>query len=166
MWVDHRGRRVREQPLRVVVHPNDRLTLKELLGSAQKPGTANNDLNSLNGELAMENAIVTPYLTDTDSWFILSAKPQTVWYWDVQPRTAMEDDFDRVLAWRSLGVDDVLEVSVPWSMDPEVTWQDSKIPPSGDQEYPVLVRAYHTPSGCLRHRVRQTGEDPGAGWVL
>jgi hypothetical protein len=94
LWVDHRGRRIREQPVRVVIHPNDRLTLRELLGSALKPGTANNELNALNGELSMENAIVTPYITSTDDWFIFGANPQTVWYWDVQPRTAMKDDFD------------------------------------------------------------------------
>jgi len=94
LWVDHRGRKIREMPSKVAVHPSDRLTLKELLGSSQKPGTANNEINALYGELSMENAIVTPYITDTDSWFIMSANPGTVWYWDVQPRTAMEDDFD------------------------------------------------------------------------
>ena len=38
---------------------------------------------------------------------------------------SLEDDFKRALAWQSLGVDDVLDVSVPWSMSPEVTWKDS-----------------------------------------
>ena len=95
LWVDHRGRKIRGAPARVIIHPNDRLTLKELLGSTLKPGTANNDMNSLNGELSMESSIVTPYLTSTNDWFIFGSRPQTVWYWDVQPRTAMEDDFDR-----------------------------------------------------------------------
>lgn len=95
LWVDHRGRKIRETPAKIVIHPNDRLTLKELLGSVLKPGTANNELNSLNGELSMESAIVTPYITSTNDWFIIGTKPQTVWYWDVSPRTAMEDDFDR-----------------------------------------------------------------------
>ncbi len=78
----------------------------------------------------------------------------------------LADDFQRVLAWQSLGVDDILDVSVPWSVDPEVTWQDSKIPAGGGYECPILVREYHTPSAKLRHAVRQTGEDPGAGWVV
>ena len=81
----------------------------------------------------------------------------------------LEDDFQRVLAWRALGVDDLLEVSVPWSMDPEVTWQDSRLPAGTAHSDPVLVREYHTPSGTLRHAVRQTAlhqEEPGEGWVV
>ena len=78
----------------------------------------------------------------------------------------LEDDFKRVLAWQSLGIDDILDVSVPWSMDAEVTWEDSRIPPAKGQPNPILVREYQTPSGKLRHAVRQTGEDPGAGWVI
>lgn len=78
----------------------------------------------------------------------------------------IEDDFQRVLAWRSLGVDDVIDVSVPWSVDADVTWDDS-IAPAGEMDAsPVFIRDYRTPSGDLRHAVRQTGEYPGAGWVI
>ena len=80
---------------------------------------------------------------------------------------SLEDDFKRVLAWQSLRVDDILDVSVPWSIDPEVTWNDSKIPAGEkDARYPVLVREYSTPLGKLTHAVRETGEDPGEGWVI
>lgn len=78
----------------------------------------------------------------------------------------LEDDFNRVRAWQSLGVDDLLDVSVPWGMDPEVRWKDSELPPGGGEAYPVLVREYETPSGRLRHAVRRTGEDLGEGWVV
>lgn len=76
-----------------------------------------------------------------------------------QPWT-LEDDFRRVRAWRSLGVDDFLEISVPWSVAPEVTWKEQLLPDS------VMLREYATPAGTLRHAVRQTGEDPGPGWVV
>lgn len=79
---------------------------------------------------------------------------------------SIDDDFKRVLAWQSLGVDDVIDVSVPWSVHPDVTWQDSVASPSGDNDCPVLVRDYQTPAGPMRHAVRQTGEDPGQGWVV
>jgi hypothetical protein len=83
----------------------------------------------------------------------------------LQPWT-LEDDFKRVRAWQSLGVDDILDVSVPWSINPEVTWKDYKIPPGErDERYPVLVREYTTPSGKLTHAVRKTGENPGEGWT-
>jgi hypothetical protein len=80
--------------------------------------------------------------------------------WDV------EDDFRRVLTWRSLEVDDVLDVSVPWSADPEVTWKDSVAPAGALCRDPVLVREYRTPSGPLRHAVRKTSENQGPGWVV
>ncbi len=82
-----------------------------------------------------------------------------------QPWT-LEDDCARVRAWQSLGVDDALDVSIPWSIDPAVTSTDSVAPAGQLDPYPVLVRQYQTPSGPLRHAVRQTGEDPGAGWVI
>jgi uroporphyrinogen-III decarboxylase len=83
-----------------------------------------------------------------------------------QPWT-VEDDFCRVLAWRKLGVDDIIDVSVPWSNDPEVTWKDTLVPTGKmDPQYPVMIRDYQTPSGPARHVVRKTGEDPGAGWVI
>ena len=78
----------------------------------------------------------------------------------------LEDDFKRVLAWQSLGIDDILDVSVPWSINPEVTWNDSLIPRGKESKYPVMVREYATPSGTLRHAVKKTGEDPGEGWVI
>jgi len=97
LWVDERGKRIRGRPARLVVHPNDSLTAKELLAPGGKPGTANNDINSLTGEgLSQDSVVVTPYLTDSDSWFVLGddLSKSTVWHWDVQPRTAMQDDFD------------------------------------------------------------------------
>jgi len=102
-----------------------------------------------------------------------SGKPVAHWYsgrlehlhalpqaWDVA------QDFKRVDAWLALGVDDVLDVSIPWSQAPEVTWKDSESPVGKeDPQYPVMTREYQTPAGALRHSVRRTGEDPGAGWV-
>lgn len=78
----------------------------------------------------------------------------------------LQDDFNRALAWRTMGVDDLLEVSVPWSHDPSVTWTDCRLPPRTGEQYPVLVREYRTPRGVLRHEVRQTGEEQGEGWVV
>lgn len=79
----------------------------------------------------------------------------------------LEDDVRRIRAWRSLEVDDLLDVSVPWSASPEVTWTDSVVPAGAmDPRYPVMIRDYRTPAGALRHAVRRTGEEPGAGWVV
>jgi len=75
------------------------------------------------------------------------------------------DDFRRVETWLRLGVDDLLDVSVPWSVDPQVTWRDEVLPAGQADRYPVLVREYQTPAGPVRHAVRSTGEETGAGWV-
>jgi hypothetical protein len=78
----------------------------------------------------------------------------------------LSDDFKRALAWQSIGVDDILDVSVPWSIDPSVSWVDSQRPASSPDTYPVLVRTYTTPKGELRHEVRKTGEEQAEGWVI
>jgi hypothetical protein len=78
----------------------------------------------------------------------------------------IEDDFKRALAWASLELDDVLDVSVPWSVDASVRSRDSVIPRGGGDPYPVLVREYDTPRGTLRHAVRRTGEAQDPGWVI
>jgi hypothetical protein len=81
----------------------------------------------------------------------------------------LDDDFKRVIAWQLVGVDDVLDISIPWSIDPEVTWEDTVVPPAsagGDSQHPVMVREYHTPSGALTHAVKRTGEQQGNGWVV
>jgi hypothetical protein len=81
-------------------------------------------------------------------------------------RWELEDDFKRALAWRSIGVDDVLDVSVPWSVDPAVSFTDTRLPAAAPDALPVLVREWKTPKGTLRHEVRQTGEEMGEGWVV
>ncbi len=79
--------------------------------------------------------------------------------WDVS------QDFKRVEAWLSLGIDDVLEVSPPWSIDPRVTIRDYE-EPAAEGERPVACREYTTPAGVLAHKVRQTGEPIEPGWVV
>jgi hypothetical protein len=79
----------------------------------------------------------------------------------------LEDDFNRARAWLNLGIDDLLEISVPWSRAPGVAIRDTESPAGDlDARYPVLVRQYDTPAGGLRHAVKQTGENPGVGWVV
>ena len=80
--------------------------------------------------------------------------------WDVT------HDFNRVDAWLSLGIDDVLEVSSPWSVDPRVAVRDTVEPPTDDCPYPLARRTYDTPDGVLTHEVKQTHEDIAPGWVV
>jgi hypothetical protein len=68
LWLDNRGRKVISFPRKLVIHPNDELTAMELLKSPQKPGTANNEINAIFNDFSI---VVTPYLTDSNSWFLL-----------------------------------------------------------------------------------------------
>lgn len=97
-----------------------------------------------------------------ERWYSLRMERLHTWHqsWN------LEDEFERVLTWQSLGVDDTIDVSMPWATHPEVTWKDSVIPAGVEGEHPVLVREYKTPSGKLRHAIRKTEEDPGEGWVV
>jgi len=79
----------------------------------------------------------------------------------------LADEFRRVEAWLSLGVDDVLDVSVPWGVSDQVSYRDSIASPRSEGTgHEVLVREYETPDGPLRHAVRRTHEQQGAGWVV
>lgn len=91
LWKDNRSRNVRSMAKTLIVHPNDSLTAQELLQSVQKPGTPNNEINALRGDM---DVIVTPYITDTNSWFVKAAKTKTVWHWDQAPRYGMMEDWD------------------------------------------------------------------------
>jgi len=97
-----------------------------------------------------------------ERWYSLRMEHIHTWNqsWD------LEDEFRRVLTWHSLGVDDTIDVSVPWGIHPEVTWRDSVIPQGKADRYSVLLREYKTPGGTLRHAIKKTGEDPGEGWVV
>lgn len=77
----------------------------------------------------------------------------------------LDDDFERVRRWLSLGLDDVLDVSPPWGTHPAVTWRDTQEPPSPDAPHGLLCREYATPAGNLLHRVRR--DAPALpGWVI
>jgi len=102
-----------------------------------------------------------------------AGKPVPYWYtgrlehihtlpgpWDVT------DEFKRVQAWMSLGIDDCLEVSMPWRVDPRVTIRDYLEPASADCPHPLACREYITPDGVLTHKVRRTGDPVEAGWVV
>jgi len=69
-------------------------------------------------------------------------------------------------AGQALGVDDVLDVSPPWGVHPEVQILDWQEPPQAGERYGLICREYQTPAGPLRHVVRRTGDEKVPGWVV
>ena len=92
LWKDDRGRPVRCTPKFLVIHPNDIMTARELLGSTLKPGTTNNDINAIRDEGL--TFMDTPYNTDTNSWFLIGDQHDLNFIWDLRPTLTMDTEFD------------------------------------------------------------------------
>ena len=89
---DDRGRPFLSVPKKLVIHPNDLYTARELLGSEFKPGTSNNEINALREDGL--SFMVSHYVTDTNAWFLLGDNHDLNLIWDLRPSLEMESDFD------------------------------------------------------------------------
>ena len=90
-WLDDRGRPIFAKPRLLIVNPEDRYTAKELLQSEYKPGTANNEINAIKGEVSF---MVSHYLTDSDAWFVSTDQHDMNFIWEERLRAGMQEDFD------------------------------------------------------------------------
>lgn len=62
-------------PKRLLVHPNSKRYAMELVGSTNKPDTADNNLNPFKNDNI--EVVSDPHLTDTDAWFLLADAEET-----------------------------------------------------------------------------------------
>ena len=67
-----------------------------ILDTEQRPGTADNDINALkNNGTIPEGYRVNHFLTDTDSWYLITDVPNGMKHFDRVPlSTGMDGDFD------------------------------------------------------------------------
>ncbi len=90
------GLYLKDTPSLLIYHPSKEKEVAALLKSQLEPGTADNDKNTL------KSYNLTPvscrYLTTSTNWFLASAKfKDDFQFWSREkPKTAMEDDFDRM----------------------------------------------------------------------
>jgi len=75
----------------------------------------------------------------------------------------LEQDFRRIEAWLRFGIDDVIEVSPPWGIDPAVRIDEWVEDSAGAR---IACRRYTMPSGILDHKVRCDAAPPAPGWVI
>jgi hypothetical protein len=68
---DGRGKQLLIKPKILLVSEDDRQNALEIVQSPYKAGTANNNVNALGADGGLI-VISSPYLTDTDAWFLLS----------------------------------------------------------------------------------------------
>jgi len=100
---DDRGKPVIMSPSLLVIDPTFKWAAKEVLQSEYKPYSANNEINPLKGEISDNGYLACRYLTDADSWFLLTSPRRKgggrmgghdmKFIWRTRPETASADDF-------------------------------------------------------------------------
>lgn len=90
---DERGMPVDIEPSVLVHHPNDMFLVEQLLQSAYRPFTGNNEINPLKGRVRPHSS---RYISDTDAWWIVGEKSEDgLIFWNRrQLRFRSGDDFD------------------------------------------------------------------------
>ena len=95
-FVDERGLRIAVQGTKMIIPKELQFTAERILKSPLRVGTADNDINAI-GNMGMlpQGYRVNHFLTDTDSFFILTDIPNGLKHFERAPlRTALEGDFD------------------------------------------------------------------------
>ncbi|MGH8743845.1 MAG: hypothetical protein ACREUY_06150, partial [Burkholderiales bacterium] len=98
-WTDHRGKKIRIVPTKVVVAPAGEFNIAEILGGTMRADTANNTMNAFRMRSNMKSLrdyLVWDYLTDDDAWFVVG-EPQDLgirFFWRKQFDTESAPDFD------------------------------------------------------------------------
>lgn len=71
-YTDDAGIRLGIMPKKLLVSTNDAFNAQRLVLSPLQTGTAHNDINTIN-RMGLD-LIVSPYLTDTDAWFLVTSE--------------------------------------------------------------------------------------------
>lgn len=100
LWKDDRSRPFIAIPRKLIIHPNDIMVARELLGSEMKPGTSNNEINALRADGL--SFMVSHYVTDGNAWFLIGDNADLHFIWDLMPTVEMDTDFDSKDIKRSL----------------------------------------------------------------
>jgi hypothetical protein len=99
---DDRGKPIMMKPSLLIIDPTFQWSAKEVLQTEYKPYTANNEINPLKGEISENGYLTVRYLTDADSWFLLTQPRRKgggrsghdlKFLWRTKPETGSADDF-------------------------------------------------------------------------
>ena len=95
-FTDERGLKVAARGVKLIIPSELQFTAERILNSANRVGTADNDLNAMKSMgMIPQGYAVNNYLTDTDAFFILTDVPNGMKYFERSPiKTSMEGDFD------------------------------------------------------------------------
>ena len=92
---DERGLKIAARGMKLIIPPANQFNAERLLKSQGRVGTADNDINAIkNMGMVPQGYRVNHYLTDTDSWYIITDVPNGMKHFDRLPiQTKMEGDF-------------------------------------------------------------------------
>jgi len=95
-FVDERGLKVALSGRKMIIPKELQFTAERLMKSPQRVGTADNDINAIvNMGMVPDGYRINNFLTDTDSFFILTDAPNGLKQFVRSPiKTAMEGDFE------------------------------------------------------------------------
>jgi len=93
---DERGLRIAARGMKMIVPSALQFTAERLTKSPGRVGTADNDINAFKSMgMVPQGYRVNHFVTDSDSWYIITDVPNGMKYFDRAPlKTAMEGDFD------------------------------------------------------------------------
>jgi len=94
-FIDERGLKIATRGMKMIVPSKNQFNAERLLKSQGRVGTADNDINALkNMGMVPEGYRVNHYLTDPDSYYIITDVPNGMKYFERLPiQTKMEGDF-------------------------------------------------------------------------
>jgi len=95
-FTDERGLKIASRGVKMIIPSELQLTAERIMNSANRVGTADNDLNAVKSMgMVPQGYSVNNYLTDTDAFFIITDVPNGLKYFERSPiKTSMEGDFD------------------------------------------------------------------------
>jgi hypothetical protein len=93
---DERGLKIAAKAVRMIIPSELQFTAERLMKSANRVGTADNDINAIrNMGMIPQGYVVNNFLTDTDAFYITTDVPNGMKYFERAPiTTKMEGDFD------------------------------------------------------------------------
>lgn len=113
---DDQGLNIRLMPKCLVVHPSFNFRARKILESSYVTGSADNDVNPIPG--LFQDLVVSPFLTDTDAWFIVTDAPNGLIFFR---RRATEIERDNEFNTQNLNIATSERFDVGWA-DPRGVW--------------------------------------------
>ena len=93
LMVNERGLRIRQTPNKLIVPVQLSWVANEILGSTNKPYTADNTPNVLAAGKVGLSTITSPYLTSTTAWWTQAPNHKLMFFWRQKP--SMDKDYDK-----------------------------------------------------------------------